>query len=135
MSPRPGQSLFEQVAAAIRAEIRTGTLRPGSDLPSEKALSETYDVGRDTVRDALRLLRDEGLVNSRLAIPRPSRESSRSWLNSMKWRSADARSTTGKTRLTVDASACPCVLPRFPHSEIESVASALIRAAEEIGPA
>jgi GntR family transcriptional regulator len=61
----PGQSRFEQVASAIRAEIRAGTLPPGSELPSEKYLAESFGVGRDTIRDALGLLRSEGLIDCR----------------------------------------------------------------------
>ncbi|WP_426507691.1 GntR family transcriptional regulator [Dactylosporangium sp. McL0621] len=58
-------SLHRQVAAHIRAEIRTGSLPPGSILPSEKYLAEAHDVGRATIRDALLILCGEGLVDCR----------------------------------------------------------------------
>lgn len=54
--------LWEQVAADLRREIRSGELGPGSRLPSEAELAEMYGVARGTVRTAIRALREEGLV-------------------------------------------------------------------------
>ncbi len=65
ISRRPGASLYEQVADAIRQKITNGELAPGDKLQSEKYLAEEYDVGRDTIRDALQHLRKEGLIESR----------------------------------------------------------------------
>ena len=65
ISRRPGASLYEQVADALRQKIASGELEPGAKLPSEKYLAEEYEVGRDTIRDALQHLRKEGLVESR----------------------------------------------------------------------
>jgi DNA-binding GntR family transcriptional regulator len=60
--PRPA---YMQIADDLRAAIRTGQLAPGDQLPSTTDLSERYDVARMTVRSALRVLRDEGLVVAR----------------------------------------------------------------------
>lgn len=57
--PRPP---FQQVAGALRAAILTRKLEPGEQLPSGSKLAETYGVARMTVQQAIRLLRDEGLV-------------------------------------------------------------------------
>jgi DNA-binding FadR family transcriptional regulator len=65
ISRRPGASLYEQVADAIRQKINSGELAPGDRLQSEKYLAEEYEVGRDTIRDALQHLRKEGLIESR----------------------------------------------------------------------
>jgi DNA-binding FadR family transcriptional regulator len=65
ISRRPGSSMYEQVASAIREKIISGELAPGAQLPSEKYLAEEYGVGRDTVRDAMQHLRKEGLIDSR----------------------------------------------------------------------
>jgi DNA-binding GntR family transcriptional regulator len=54
--------VYEQVAAFLREKIQSGELRTLDPLPSETALSQTYEVGRDTIRHALAVLRDEGLV-------------------------------------------------------------------------
>jgi DNA-binding transcriptional regulator YhcF (GntR family) len=59
--PRPP---FQQVAGALRASILTRKLEPGDQLPSGSELAKTYGVARMTVQQAIRLLRDEGLVVS-----------------------------------------------------------------------
>ncbi|WP_189169621.1 GntR family transcriptional regulator [Pilimelia anulata] len=60
--PRP---LYQQLAAVLRDQIRAGELAPGARLPTEAVLSQTYDASRNTVRDAIDVLRREGLVESR----------------------------------------------------------------------
>lgn len=60
--PRPP---YQQVANALRAAILTRSLQPGEKLPSGPELSRRYGVARMTVQQAIRLLRDEGLVVSR----------------------------------------------------------------------
>lgn len=57
--------LYMQLAAILRAQIHDGTLRPGDLLPSESVLTQTYGVARNTVRAAIKVLRDEGLVETR----------------------------------------------------------------------
>lgn len=64
MSVRPGKRLYEQVAAALRADIRRGRYGPGDQLPSERELVERFKVAIGTVRAALVQLRAEGLVTS-----------------------------------------------------------------------
>src|SRR5687768_8071530 len=53
---------YRQIAAELRDAISRGEYGPGQRLPSEIRLCQMYDVGRDTVRDALGMLRTEGLV-------------------------------------------------------------------------
>jgi GntR family transcriptional regulator len=64
VSVRPGKRLYEQVAAALHADIRKGRLGPGDQLPSERELVERFKVSIGTVRAALVQLRSEGLVTS-----------------------------------------------------------------------
>ena len=59
MDPEP---LWSQLAAILRKQIKSGELAPGALLPSESYLQEEHGVGRSTVRHALQVLRDEGLV-------------------------------------------------------------------------
>jgi GntR family transcriptional regulator len=56
------RALYRQLADLIREQIISGALAPGQDLPSEAALAYEHNVGRDTVRDALAVLRAEGLI-------------------------------------------------------------------------
>ena len=53
---------YRQVASALRAEITSRRLKPGDKLPTEPQLVERFGVSRDTVRDATKLLIEEGLV-------------------------------------------------------------------------
>jgi GntR family transcriptional regulator len=61
---RSGVPAFRQVAADLREKITSGVLAPGERLPSERELVDEYGVSRPTVRDAVNLLRSEGLVTS-----------------------------------------------------------------------
>jgi GntR family transcriptional regulator len=61
-----GRPLYEQVADALRAEIRSGRYQPGDKLPSERELTERFEVSKMTVRAAIVQLRGEGLVTSRV---------------------------------------------------------------------
>lgn len=53
-----------RVANELRQAIMSGSLVAGAKLPSERSLAEQYDVARNTAREAVRLLADEGLVTS-----------------------------------------------------------------------
>jgi GntR family transcriptional regulator len=56
---------YSEIADAIRERIASGELSGGRLLPSEAELSGAYAASRVTVRRALDVLRDEGLVASR----------------------------------------------------------------------
>lgn len=56
---------YRDIAATLREQIETGEIVAGRVLPSESALSTAHRTSRVTVRKALELLRDEGLVASR----------------------------------------------------------------------
>ena len=54
----------QQVEDQIKAAILSGTLRGGDRLPSEAALAQQFGVGRTTVREALRSLVAQGLIET-----------------------------------------------------------------------
>jgi GntR family transcriptional regulator len=54
--------LYVQLAAILRAEITAGRLGPHDPIPSESYLEQEHEVSRATVRKAVALLREEGLV-------------------------------------------------------------------------
>jgi GntR family transcriptional regulator of arabinose operon len=57
-----GTVLYRQLANILRQRILDGTMPGGAGLPTEFGLSATYGISRGTVRQALSLLADEGLV-------------------------------------------------------------------------
>jgi GntR family transcriptional regulator len=58
-------AVFEQVAGEIRRAILDGEAKPGERLPPARDLAAELDVNTNTVLRALRLLRDEGLLEFR----------------------------------------------------------------------
>jgi DNA-binding transcriptional regulator YhcF (GntR family) len=62
---RDPTDLFEQVAGEIRRAIAEGEAKPGERLPPAKDLAAVLAVNTNTVLRALRLLRDEGLLEFR----------------------------------------------------------------------
>jgi DNA-binding transcriptional regulator YhcF (GntR family) len=57
--------LYEQVGGEIRRAIAEGEAKPGERLPPAKDLAAVLGVNTNTVLRALRLLRDEGLLEFR----------------------------------------------------------------------
>lgn len=60
--PRKQRRAFDTLVLEIRELIRNGRLKPGDRLPSERALAEQFAVGRNTVREALRMLEISGVI-------------------------------------------------------------------------
>jgi GntR family transcriptional regulator len=58
-------ALLDWVSAEIRAAILEGEVAPGQRLPPARDLAAELGVDTDTVLDALRALRDEGLIEHR----------------------------------------------------------------------
>lgn len=58
-------STADQLASAIRKQVMAGELKPGSPV-REAAIAESAGVSRNTVREALRILAAEGLVQHRV---------------------------------------------------------------------
>jgi GntR family transcriptional regulator len=56
---------YERVADAIEADIKSGELPPGMRLQPERVLMAEFGVSYGTVRHAVKVLRDRGLVRTR----------------------------------------------------------------------
>ncbi|MGW1543047.1 GntR family transcriptional regulator [Streptomyces sp. NPDC002309] len=56
------QPLYWWVARELLGELGDGTIPPGERLPAERQLAEHFGVSRETVRQALEVLRRDGLV-------------------------------------------------------------------------
>ncbi|MFI9151617.1 GntR family transcriptional regulator [Streptomyces sp. NPDC053367] len=63
--PSPaGEPLYQRIAAELLGELRDSTIPPGERLPGERQLAEHFGVSRETVRQALELLRRDGHVTT-----------------------------------------------------------------------
>jgi DNA-binding GntR family transcriptional regulator len=58
--------LYEQVASHIATAIGEGVLLPGDRLPAERDLADDWEIGYQTVRHAMAVLRERGLIVSRI---------------------------------------------------------------------
>ncbi|MFI2413045.1 GntR family transcriptional regulator [Streptomyces sp. NPDC018947] len=56
---------YQRIADTLRAAIESGEYGPGDRLPGENDLMATYGVARMTARQALGVLRDEGVAEAR----------------------------------------------------------------------
>lgn len=59
---------YHRAADELRRQIREGALAAGERIPAETALAERYRVSVPTIRQALAVLRAEGLIESRQGI-------------------------------------------------------------------
>src|SRR5215831_8865853 len=55
-------ALYVRLTSVLRGRIATGEWKVGERIPSIEALCEEYDLARNTVRQALELLKSEGLI-------------------------------------------------------------------------
>lgn len=58
----PGQSRYAALAAALRARVVAGEWPPGSALPAEQTLAAEHSVALGTLRRALELMAEQGLI-------------------------------------------------------------------------
>jgi GntR family transcriptional regulator len=58
-------AIYEQIAAHLQEQIETGVLKPGQGLPTEPELMTTHGTSRSTIRAALALLKQQGILTSR----------------------------------------------------------------------
>jgi len=56
--------LYEQIVQQIEESILKGTLKPGDQLPAERELALRFGVSRTAVREAVKALREKGLVEA-----------------------------------------------------------------------
>ncbi|MFI8513948.1 GntR family transcriptional regulator [Streptomyces sp. NPDC085460] len=61
----PQQPASRRIAEDLRTAIESGQLAPGDKLPSERTLAEQYGAARNTAREAIRLLAEQGLVTAK----------------------------------------------------------------------
>ncbi len=60
--------IFQDVVDQIEAAILDGKLKVGDTLPPERELRERFEISRGTLREALRVLEQKGLIEIRLGV-------------------------------------------------------------------
>jgi GntR family transcriptional repressor for pyruvate dehydrogenase complex len=65
VTPSERPKTYKLVADQLLELIAAGRLRPGDPVPPERELVENYRVGRSSVREALRMLESQGLIEAR----------------------------------------------------------------------
>jgi DNA-binding FadR family transcriptional regulator len=60
--------VFQDVVEQIQGAILDGRLKTGDTLPSERQLKEMFNISRGTLREALRVLEQKGLIEIKLGV-------------------------------------------------------------------
>jgi len=60
--------VFQDVVEQIQDAILSGELEPGAKLPAERELKEMFNTSRGTLREALRVLEQKGLIQIKLGV-------------------------------------------------------------------
>ncbi len=61
---RDNAYVWVQVRDVLKTRIIEGTYRPGQVVPSESTLVQEFGVARNTIRKAVKALREEGLITT-----------------------------------------------------------------------
>jgi GntR family transcriptional regulator len=64
IDPPDRRPTYQRIADDLRSEIDSGAFRPGDKVPSERELARRYGTAHMTARQALGLLKDEGLITT-----------------------------------------------------------------------
>lgn len=65
LTARPRESVVADIARQLLSQLLSGQFIPGTRLPSERQLAENLDVGRSTIREALKALDVLGIIEVR----------------------------------------------------------------------
>jgi GntR family transcriptional regulator, transcriptional repressor for pyruvate dehydrogenase complex len=68
IEPIKNKRTFEEVSDRLKELIFDGVFKPGQQLPSENALAQMFQVGRQSVREALRVLEISGFISTKPGI-------------------------------------------------------------------
>ena len=60
--PVERRKVYAQIAEQLLGQIGSHRLKPGDVLPPERELTETFKVGRSSIREALRMLESQGVI-------------------------------------------------------------------------
>ena len=67
LSPIKAKSMVDSVVSRLTSAIMSGELKPGMKIPTEADLVKAFGVGRNTIREAIRILVAYGILEVRRA--------------------------------------------------------------------
>ena len=62
--PVERRKVYEQISDQLLGQIGRRRLKPGDALPPERELTQTFNVGRSSIREALRMLESQGVIKA-----------------------------------------------------------------------
>ncbi len=62
--PIERRKVYELIAERLLGQIGSRLLKPGDALPPERELTESFGVGRSSIREALRMLESQGVITA-----------------------------------------------------------------------
>ncbi len=65
VKPVGRKSIYEDIVLQIKKMLETGELAPGDKLPPERSLAEMFAVSRNSVREAIKALAEQDVLESR----------------------------------------------------------------------
>jgi GntR family transcriptional regulator, transcriptional repressor for pyruvate dehydrogenase complex len=122
----------------IRVLMRQGQLQPGDRLPAERELCEHFGVSRVTVREALRVLEANGLVEIRVGarggafVRSPSKERVGEGILDYLTMSAVTSGDVTELRMVLELGIIPLVCERATEQDIEDLLALCHRAREAL---
>jgi GntR family transcriptional regulator len=113
--------LYRQLAATLRTHMESGKIGANEPMPAERDLALTYQVSRDTVRKAIRLLEEQGVLYSdhgrgTFAAPQAVRQMSR-FLDSFTEDTLKRGGVPGQTILSMETIAANMAVASLLHME------------------
>ena len=108
---------YARIAEDLRGKITSRDIKPGGQLPSELELRDQYKASRNTVLDAIKKLKDEGLVETRPGQGWFARVRIVPFVNSIDWADdaaiAQAKAAAGSRGPRRRPSTCSPLRPRW----------------------
>ena len=130
MNTRSNDTLYEKVVRELKTRIMSGVYKKGDALPSEKELIETMGVSRITVRRALSILADAGLIETsqgrkRHVIFDAGTLSDNSDLSTFASEYVERFRSVGQIRLMIEPAVAQAVASTASEKDIERLVAAL----------
>ncbi|MEI7616540.1 MAG: GntR family transcriptional regulator, partial [Actinomycetota bacterium] len=121
--------LYEQIASQLEEMILNETLKIGDQLPPEKDLAEKFGVSRNILREALKTLKERGLIDVKtgngIYITKPKPEVIKKILNRLVKLGDVNIKELFEFRLAIEVKACGLAAERATIEEIENLENIL----------